>query len=187
MMKILITGFGAFLDNKTNPSQKVCETLAGAQYRGFTLKTQILPVAYFAAASELKKVLQNFEPEVVMCLGLAADRTHLEIEKVALNFRNATGPDNNGLIATDEVIDPLGPGCFYTTLPYREMLAACERVQVKAALSLSAGSYVCNEVFYTLMNLKARAKYAGFIHLPPNGEQDFLKVLPLWLENFGRE
>ena len=179
MNKILITGFGPFLNHTDNPSQRVCEGLSKLALTDVELVGVLLPVAYHEAAQVLEVELKRHTPVAVLCLGLAAERAQIEIEKVALNFRDAIGVDNNQVCARNETIDPTLPASYFTTLPYEKMIATMKTHGVAAKLSLSAGSYVCNEVFFRLMALTEKQQIpAGFIHLPAQGDVDFLKVLP---------
>lgn len=183
MKKILITGFGPFLTHTENPSQRVCEELPKLNIPDTQLVGLILPVAYHEAAQLLERELKRHAPAAVICLGLAAERAQIEIEKVALNFRDALGVDNNQVCARNETIDPSLPNSYFTTLPYEKMIATMKAHGIAAKLSLSAGSYVCNEVFFRLMALTHKQQIpAGFIHLPPQGDSDFLKVLPSLVE-----
>ena len=179
MKKVIISGFGPFLGHQTNPSELVCQAVDQIRLPGVSLKGIVLPVTYRVGAQKLIAEIQAHNPDCVISLGLASDRSQIEIEKVALNFRNAKSPDAQGVLAFDEVIDPLLPESFMTSLPYLKFLSEFEAAKIPARLSLSAGSYVCNEVFFRLMSIaRTRKMSAGFIHLPDHSEQDFLSILP---------
>ncbi len=185
MKKVIITGFGPFLSNLENPSGEICSRLSEVQkevpsdVRLIGLK---LPVCYHEAAKILTQSMAQENPSAVLSLGLAADRAQIEIEKIAINYRHSKSPDSNGLLAKHEQIDQDGPAALMTTLPYQAMIEGFAAHQISAALSLSAGSYVCNEVFYRLMQVAtAKSIPAGFIHLPVNSATSFLRALPTLL------
>lgn len=188
MKRVLISGFGPFLGNTTNPSQLVCEGVPALKIDGLELHSVVLPVTFEEAPQILINHIQQIRPDLVISLGLASERTQIEIEKVAINFRNATGADNSGRVATDEKIDTNYSEAYFTTLPYLKWLEIMKENGVSSKLSLSAGSYVCNEVFFRLMIEAQQSSFkAGFIHLPPASEKTFLTLLPKLLKEMDQE
>ncbi len=182
MKKVMITGFGPFLNNSENPSGMICDAVNSLDI-GIELVGVKLPVTFNEAPQVLLSAIERERPCAVISLGLAADRAQIEIEKVALNFRHCQSPDNNGTLATNEVISDHGPAAYMTSLPHQAIIERLAKEGVSARLSLSAGSYVCNEVFYRLMEYaSAKNIQAGFIHLPNNSTSLFLGALSHILE-----
>jgi pyroglutamyl-peptidase len=168
-VKILITAFEPFGNSSVNASEQVLGLLARQQVTGIHLHTALLPVDKEDAPSLLLQRLDEVDPQAVICLGEAAHRTALSLERIAINLLDYRIPDNMGCLVVDEPISPAGPAAYFSTLPLRELLASIRAVGVPAELSLSAGTYLCNQVFYTMLHHLAQQGStipAGFIHLP---------------------
>ncbi len=167
---ILLTGFEPFGEHRSNPSERIATALdrkltsAGTRIQGC-----VLPVDKNRAAAILAKTIEKVQPSAVIALGVSASRPLIAPEKVALNFSSFAIPDNaDNQPASEPVIDD-GPAAYFTTLPAERMVEELRKERVPAALSLSAGSYVCNHVFYSLMHLLDQSESripAGFIHCP---------------------
>lgn len=165
-MKILFTGFAPFDGGKTNPSfdclMGLPETIAGAR-----IVTARLPVSFRQGPETLAALLERERPDAAVCLGLAAGRKKITPEKVAINFAHAGIPDNDGQQPWDTPLDPRGPAAYFATLPVTALVEDLNRAGLPAALSLSAGAYVCNSVmFHLLAWATPRGVPAGFIHVP---------------------
>lgn len=166
---VLLAGFEPYGGAAGNPSQDVVRTLDGTRLgNGSLLHGLVLPVRFGEASAVLATEIARTRPGLVLALGLAASRGEVAIERVALNLCDASIPDNAGLQPRDTAVLTDGPAALFATLPVRAMLAAVLAAGLPAVLSLSAGSYVCNEVFYRLLHAQATAGLpAGFMHLPP--------------------
>ena len=124
------------------------------------------------SARELCQLIDLHNPDVVICLGQAEGRREISFERVAINLDDARIADNDGNIPVDQAIENDGPDAYFSTLPTKELVAAMRKGGVAANLSLSAGSFVCNHVFYAaLHHIQNRTILAGFIHLPLMAEQ----------------
>jgi pyroglutamyl-peptidase len=181
-MRLLLTGFEPFDGSTLNPSQSVVQALAAAPPVGVQLHTAILPVERLRGPLALLQALQAVQPEAVICLGEASRRAAISIERLAVNLLDYRIPDNQGVQVVDEAIRPDGPAAYFATLPVRRMLQAVEAVGVPVGLSLSAGTFLCNQVLYTLLDHLALAGSdipAGFIHLPALPEQAAVKRPPI--------
>jgi pyroglutamyl-peptidase len=173
-MRLLLTGFEPFGGSSINPSQQIIERLEAEGLPGIELVTAILPVDRLRGPEKLLQLFEKFHPEAVLCLGEASTRAVLSIERLAVNLLNFTIPDNQGVQVEDEPIVPGGPAAYFATLPVRKAYEAVKAAQVPVEISLSAGSYLCNQVFYTLLNFLVHQGLdfpAGFIHLPRLPEQ----------------
>jgi pyroglutamyl-peptidase len=142
------------------------------------LHCAILPVEYSAAEVQLIELAESLEADFVISLGQAEGRTKVSFEKVAINLDDASLADNAGETRTNQPIDASDREAYFSSLPIDQMLQAVKAVDVPAAVSLSAGSFVCNHVFYAISawaaqsSAKRKTKVrAGFIHVPLIDEQ----------------
>jgi pyroglutamyl-peptidase len=174
-MKILITGFEPFGESRVNPSERLVNALAGRSFPGVELTTRILPVDSARAPRALLAALEDAQPEAVICLGEAARRAGISIERVAVNLLDFSIPDNSGQKYQDAPIFADGPAAYFASLPVRRLHMALQQAGIPAELSLSAGAYLCNQVLYSLLHhLHASGQSgvpAGFLHLPLLPEQ----------------
>ena len=171
-MKILLTGFEPFGGDTTNPSAQVVEYLAQQSLMGCEIAVAILPVDRWRGPAAALSAIEMHRPDVVLSLGQATGRSAISIERVAVNLMDYRIADNVGHVAADEPIVADGPAAYFATVPVREMLAAVHQAGVPAELSLSAGTYLCNQVLYAVLHhLEQTGRRAGFIHLPMLPEQ----------------
>lgn len=179
-MKILVTAFEPFNGRDINPSQLILEKLEAPER--VTLIKKLLPVEFCATTRILRDLLKEHRPDVVLSLGQAGNRPEISVEKVAINLDNCRSsngkrelPDNAGDAPVDQRIEANGPEAYFATLPVWEIVRSIQEVNVEAAVSYSAGTYVCNHVMYTVLH-EAATKYpdmkAGFIHVPFLPEQN---------------
>ena len=159
---ILVTGFEPFDGMPTNPSAQIVSALAGED-----LMTAVLPVCYTQAPVLLKELLTQESFGAVLLLGVAADRNHFSLEKVAINFQDSGRADNLGERPQGEELVPGGPAAYFSTLPIEGMLARLLQERFPAEVSLSAGAFLCNAVFYHARHLLSDDTPCGFLHLPP--------------------
>jgi pyroglutamyl-peptidase len=173
-MRLLLTGFEPFVGSPINPSQQAVERLEAEGLPGIELVTAILPVDRLRGPEKLLYILETTRPQAVLCLGEASSSAVLSIERLAVNLLSFRIPDNQGAQVEDEAIVPGGPAAYFATLSVRKAFEAVKAAQVPVEISLSAGSYLCNQVFYTLLNFLMHQGLdipAGFIHLPRLPEQ----------------
>ena len=170
--KVLLTGFEPFGKASLNPSGEIVKVLSRESVPGVEITTLILPVEYSRASSILLAKIKELAPEVVISLGQAEGRKKISFERVAVNIAGARIPDNAGITKTDEAIVVDGRDAYFSTLPYTKMISAIQEMGIPVGQSLSAGTFICNEIFYetqrTLISSKTRS---GFIHVPLQDEQ----------------
>jgi pyroglutamyl-peptidase len=165
--KILLTGFEPFGKATLNPSAEIVK-----QIIGYNIITAILPVAYAQSAERLLALIAEHNPDVVICLGQAEGRTSITPERVAINLDDARLADNEGVLRNDVKILTDGPDAYFSTLPVKEIVKAIKAAGVPATVSLSAGAFLCNHVFYVAQNKFAGTKVrSGFVHVPLMDEQ----------------
>lgn len=164
-----MTGFEPFGGYKDNPSADVAEALDGRAVGGDTVRSAILPVHHASAAAAVARLVEDVAPSAIVHLGLAGGRARLALERVAVNVMDFEIADNAGYRATGEPCVPGGPAAYFSTLPLEAMRQALTAEGVPAYLSSTAGTYLCNQTFYTtrhLLESRGARTPAGFIHLP---------------------
>lgn len=171
-MRVLVTGFEPFGGASLNPSQELVRDLAHHAPATVDLHTAVLPVEFGTAADVLLAAVDRCTPDVVIATGQAEGRAEMSWERIAVNLDDARIPDNAGITRTDSPIIAGGPTAYPTTLPVKQLVAAIRGVGVPAGLSMSAGTFVCNHVFYALQHhLHETSVRSGFLHLPLIPEQ----------------
>jgi pyroglutamyl-peptidase len=161
-MKILLTGFEPFGKATLNPSGEIVKQISGEN-----IVTAILPVAYAQSAERLLQLIAEHNPDVVVCLGQAEGRTQITPERIAINLDDARLADNQGVMRNDLSIVLDGPVAYESTLPIKEIVKAINDAGVPAAVSLSAGAFLCNHVFYVAQDhFKGTKVRSGFVHVP---------------------
>jgi len=179
MMKtVLLTGFEPFDGAATNPSWEAVHLLdgwSGAQSGiSFRVVARELPCVFGRSIETLLAAVDELQPDLVIAVGQAGGRPELSIERIAINVDDARIPDNAAQQPVDVPIVASGPAAYFTTLPIKAMAAAIRAQGIKAGVSQTAGTFVCNHVFYALMHhLRSHGKAvkAGFIHVPFLPEQ----------------
>ncbi len=170
---VLVSGFEEFGGEDVNPSQQLAANVHGTRIANHSVESVILPVTFEGAFSALADAINRVQPTVVIGLGQAGGREAICVERVAVNVCDAPIPDNAGEQPRSTDIDPSGPDTFGTTLPAAAIVAALRADNIRAEMSNSAGTFVCNHVFYQLMNLLRDTPnvIGGFVHVPYLPEQ----------------
>lgn len=171
MKKLLITGFDCFNSQSVNPSWEAVKLLPNmiSEYEIHKLQ---LPTVYGKAAQILLEKARQLQPDVIISVGLAGGRDAVTPERIAVNIRAARIPDNAGVLLDGDRIDASGPAAYFSTLPVEAMRDAIQAEHIPAAISNTAGSFVCNDVFYSLLHHYSGTEVrCGFIHVPQLPEQ----------------
>ena len=184
MKRVLLTGFEPFAGASLNPSEQIVNALKARQIEGVELHTAVLPVVFTESSELLRHLIKLHNPDVVICLGQAEGRIEVSFERVAINLDDARLADNAGRTVTDQPIVEGGPDARFTTLPVKAMVTAVRAEGISAGLSTTAGTFVCNHIFYAMQHaLAGTSVLSGFIHVPLMAEQaaDFagLPTMPL--------
>lgn len=169
---ILLTGFEPFGGANRNPSGEVALAWHGREVAGARVFGAVLPCVFGAARRELVRLLRRHRPSVVLCLGVAAGRDAITPERVAINIDDARLPDNARRQPVDRPVVRGGPVAYWSKLPIKAMVADMRARGVPAAVSQTAGTFLCNHVFYGLMHAlrRRRGVRAGFVHVPAMSE-----------------
>lgn len=171
-MNILLTGFEPFGGDAINPSWEVARSLQGQVIAGATVHARCLPTTFGGAPVALEAALATFRPALVVALGLASGRAEISIERVAVNLIDARIPDNAGERPQDVPVRSDAPDAYFSTLPVKAIRNGLRAAGHPAGLSLSAGAFVCNQVFFELQHrLAGQGLRSGFIHMPALPEQ----------------
>ncbi len=165
-MSILLTGFQPFGGASVNPSWEAVQRVPSS-ICGHEVHRMLLPVVYGQAAEEMLQEIRRLRPGLVICCGVASGRAGVTPELVALNYRMASIPDNAGQLYTGEPISPQGETALMTRLPVHRMVEAIREREIPAWVSLSAGAYVCNDLYYHLLTAREELGFSGlFVHVP---------------------
>ena len=177
-MKVILTGFEPFDKNDINPSWEAVKKVHDID--GIEIIKLKLPVVYEKASNMLINKVEEEKPDIVISTGLAISRTEVTVERVAININDASIPDNNGVLLRDSAIYPDGENAYFATLPLRNIVDAINEKGIKASISNSAGTYVCNNVMYSLLyyiDKNDKNISGGFIHLPYDLSDNMVKAL----------
>ncbi len=171
MKRLLITGFDPFGSNDINPSWEAVKALPDL-IDDYILHKLSIPTAFDRAARLIMECTEEFSPDTILSIGLAAGRNAVTPERIAVNIRDAAIPDNDGNQPVGERIIADGPAAYFSTIPVEAIAEAILAMGIPATVSNSAGTFVCNDVLYTLLHYYAKTRTRiGFIHVPYLPEQ----------------
>lgn len=166
-MTLLLTGFAPFGGEDLNPSWEAVRRLDGERLGDLTVVAAQLPTEFGTALKMLDDLLDHHRPTLVVAVGQAGGRAELSLERIAINVDDARIPDNAGRQPIDEPVVAGGPAAYFSTLPIKAMVHALRAAGIPAAVSQTAGTFVCNHVFYGLQHrLQGTGVRGGFIHIP---------------------
>ena len=171
MQTVLLTGFEPFNGESLNPAWEAVRALESCQGNGFCITVRRLPCAFGLALEVLEATLAQCRPAVVICVGQAGGRAEMSIERIAINIDDARIADNRQHRPIDVPVVEGAPAAYFSTLPIKAIVHGLRENGIPAAVSQSAGTFVCNHVFYGLMhqlasNASTQDVRAGFIHVP---------------------
>ena len=179
--RLLITGFDPFGGETVNPSwEAVCRL--PDRIGAYRLIKQHLPTVYGRAAEIAIAAAEASAPDAIVCVGQAGRRAAVTPEVIGINLREGRIADNAGILLTNTPIDPCGPAAYFSTLPVRDMVDAIRAADLPAALSYSAGAFVCNDLLYSMLHQYRNTSLPiGFIHVPylPEQAEEGVPSMPL--------
>lgn len=166
MKKLLITGFDPFGGESVNPSWEAVKLLPD-QIGGYEIHKLQIPTVFGLAPRTVLEKAAEIQPDVIISVGQAGTRAAVTPERIGINVRDARIADNAGISPKDESIVPGGPDGLFSTLPVKAMIAAIQAAGLPGAVSNTAGTFVCNDVLYSLLHHYAGTHVrCGFIHVP---------------------
>ncbi|EGR7975950.1 pyroglutamyl-peptidase I [Vibrio vulnificus] len=172
MHKILVTGFEPFGGESLNPSLELVKVLTQKERTNIEIIGCQVPVVRHQSISTVIEAIEQHEPELVFMIGQASGRAAITPERVAINLDDYRIEDNAGHQPVDEPIIATGPAAYFSTLPVKAITHALQQAGIPCQLSHSAGTFVCNHLFYGIQHyLQARPIRSGFIHIPLLPEQ----------------
>lgn len=164
---VLLTAFEPFGGDPRNPSWEAAQRLVERWDGPATLVVEQLPVVFAESRARLAAAVTEHRPDLVVATGVAVGRAAVTPERVAINVVDARIPDNSGAQPVDQPIDPNGPPAAFSSLPIKRIVRDVRALGVPAAVSNTAGTFTCNQVFYELMSFAVREGFrAGFVHVP---------------------
>lgn len=175
MKRILLTGFDPFGGEQSNPSWEVVRRLDGLLIGdSHQIVSARLPCEFVSSLHLLEAALRQHQPSIVVCLGQAGGRADISLERIAINVDDARMPDNAGAQPVDTPVIQGGPAAYFSSLPIKAIVQELHLAGIPASVSQTAGTFVCNHVFYGLMHCAStmdNIQRAGFIHIPYLPEQ----------------
>ena len=167
-MKVLITGFNPFGGETINPAFEAIKLLEDTIDGAVIIKREI-PTVFNKSIKLLEEMIDEIEPNIVICVGQAGGRAKVSVERIAMNVSDGRIPDNEGYQPIDEVIYADGDDGYFTNLPIKRMVRLMNENNIPSEISNTAGTYVCNHIMYGLMHI-IKTKHpmikGGFIHVP---------------------
>ena len=169
---VLLTGFEPFNKETINPAWEAVRALDGVAGDGYVIAARQMPCVFGQAGSVLRAAIAELAPVLVIAVGQAGGRVDLSVERIAINVDDAPIPDNAQRQLVDEAIVAGGPAAYFSTLPIKAIVRALKAAGLPASVSQTAGTFVCNHLFYALMHHTAGTSIkAGFFHIPYLPEQ----------------
>jgi pyroglutamyl-peptidase len=170
---VLLTGFDPFGGEAVNPSWEAVRQLHGEVLRGHRVEALQLPTCFGLSLKTLRAALRRHRPALVICVGQAGGRAQLSLERIAINVDDARIADNAGRQPVDVPVVRGARAAYFSTLPIKAQLLALRAAGLPAEISQTAGTFVCNHVFYGLMHaLRGSPRTrGGFVHIPYLPEQ----------------
>ena len=169
--KVLLTGFQPFHRASSNPSEEIVNEIVSRGIPG--VFGEVLPVIFGESAQRLLTRIEEVQPDVVISLGQAEGRTQITPERIAINLDDARIADNAGNTPSDTPVITNGANALFSTLPVKEIVSSIQSAGIPSTVSLSAGTFVCNHIFYHLQNYTASKRIkSGFIHVPLMDSQE---------------
>ena len=171
MKKLLVTGFDPFGGESVNPAREAVLRLPDA-VGGYEITKLEIPTVFGLAAETVLQAAEELCPHAILCVGQAGGRAAVTPEVVAINLREASIPDNAGNIPVNTPVIENAPAAYFATLPVRDMVQAVREKGIPCTLSYSAGTFVCNDLLYTLLHrYRDTDVRVGFVHIPSLPEQ----------------
>ncbi|MBK8251553.1 MAG: hypothetical protein IPK82_02665 [Polyangiaceae bacterium] len=176
-LRILVTGFEPFQNQPFNPSGlaalaangRAVHTTINGSLRSGTIQGRVLHVLWGGGPNELLQHISSVHPHIVISTGMAS--TTFRVEQRADDQQLPIADNQQNLPPTVRAT----PTRFRATrLPIARIEQAIRTAGGPVSPSNSAGGFLCDQVFLTLMDLfytrgaALGLLRAGFIHTPSN-------------------
>lgn len=174
MNKVLLAGFDPFGEEKINPATEAVKSIKEEVIENHVISTLEVSTIFDKCIQQLNDAIDRVNPDFVICVGQAGGRSNISLERVAINVNDARIPDNDGIQPIDTPVISSGPTAYWSTLPIKAIVESLKDNGIPASVSQTAGTFVCNHIFYGLMhelNAKDFSIRGGFIHIPFLPEQ----------------
>jgi pyroglutamyl-peptidase len=156
---VLVSGFPD--SGEANPTGRTAHSLADPstlqQLRTDTHETVnvipvIVPLSFSRAWPTLRQQIEEHHPQIVVILGRHRGAHGVNLERCARNRIEASHPDDDGDQPLPQPVRNGGPSAYWTRLPLGRILNAFASHHVPASLASDNGTFVCNALFYRLMD-----------------------------------
>lgn len=167
-MKLLLTAFEPFGGATVNPAQEALRLVPDRAGKAEILRLEV-PVVFGESIVVVTEAIDRLRPDAVLCIGQAGGRAALTLERVAINVDDASIPDNAGNQPVDTPVIPGAPAAYFATLPIKTIAARIRESGLPAAVSNTAGTFVCNHLMYGVMHhlaVRHPGVRGGFMHVP---------------------
>lgn len=174
LKKVLLTGFDPFGEERINPATEAVQSIDGEIIDDYEVSTLEVSTVFDKCIQQLKDAIEEVTPDLVICVGQAGGRSDISLERVAINVNDARIPDNDGKQPIDTSVIQSGPSAYWSTLPIKAIVESLKNNGIPASVSQTAGTFVCNHIFYGLMHelyTMHPSVRGGFIHIPFLPEQ----------------
>lgn len=172
-MKILVTGFDPFGEDKINPAIESVKKLPD-EIKGVKIIKLEIPTVYMKSLEKIDEAIKEYNPDVILSIGQAGGRPDITVERVGINVDDYRIKDNEGNQPIDTKIYDDGENAYFSNLPIKAIVENIRKNNIPASISNTAGTFVCNHVLYGvqyLLDKKYSNKKSGFIHIPFLPEQ----------------
>ena len=164
-MKLLLTAFDPFGGSSVNPALEAVKLVSDRVGPAQIIKLEV-PTVFGQSIAVVSAAIEAERPDAVLCIGQAGGRIGLTPERVAINISDASIP---------------GPAAYFSTLPVKSMVKSIRDAGLPAALSNTAGTFVCNHLMYGVLHTLA-VSYpgvrGGFMHVPFAHSQVLDRTMP---------
>ncbi|MEH7457446.1 pyroglutamyl-peptidase I [Bacillus sp. JJ1127] len=174
MKTVLLTGFEPFGGEDINPAWEVAKQLNEKEFGEYKIVSKQVPTVFHKSIQILQSYIDEFEPAIIICIGQAGGRADITVERIAINIDDARIADNEGNQPVDIPVIEEGPVAYWSTLPLKAIVKKLRTEGIPASVSQTAGTFVCNHLFYGLMHVLVKSENearGGFVHIPFLPEQ----------------
>ncbi len=169
---LTVTGFDSFYGVETNPSRLTVESISRLPVRKdlYRLNTRIFPVIYEQAEKQLRSVIRETNPDILIMVGVSRSTQTLRLERVARNLDHSDTPDNDNVVRRNQLIIEHGaPREYVSNLPLSEYSSALNTVGESTEVSDDAGGFLCNHYYFLGRHYLANSmpeRLCLFVHVP---------------------